>query len=223
MLHVLLLPLIIMLVIVIHFYSLRIPHVNNETGEEIDYDIEAEKYKAGDKKESKVIPFWPVFLSKDFFVVSIFMVFLFYLICFHYSFAIDPINFEPANPLKTPDHIYPEWYFLWSYEVLRGFFFDVGPIAAADIGLMAFGFANVAFFLLPFLDRSDVVAPAKERKKFNLWFWILIADMIVLTIYGKLPPTGANAWVGFFAAMVFIGLFISLPIITKGETKGGAR
>lgn len=223
MLHVLLLPLIIMLVIVIHFYSLRIPHVNNETGEEIDYDIEAEKYKAGDKKESKVIPFWPVFLSKDFFVVSIFMVFLFYLICFHYSFAIDPINFEPANPLKTPDHIYPEWYFLWSYEVLRGFFFDVGPIAAADIGLMAFGFANVAFFLLPFLDRSDVVAPAKERKKFNLWFWILIADMIVLTIYGKLPPTGANAWVGFFAAMVFIGLFISLPIITKGETRGGAR
>ena len=151
------------------------------------------------------------------------MVYIIYLISFHYRFAIDPINFEPANPLKTPDHIYPEWYFLWSYEVLRGFFFDVGPIAAADIGLMAFGFANVAFFLLPFLDRSDVVAPAKERKKFNLWFWILIADMIVLTIYGKLPPTGANAWVGFFAAMVFIGLFISLPIITKGETKGGAR
>ncbi|NLC27374.1 MAG: cytochrome bc complex cytochrome b subunit [Campylobacteraceae bacterium] len=223
MLHVLLLPLIIMLVIVIHFYSLRVPHVNNETGEEIDFDEEAEKYKAGNKKESKVIPFWPVFLSKDFLVVSIFMVFLFYLVSFHYSFALDPINFEPADPLKTPLHIYPEWYFLWSYEVLRGFFFDVGPMKASDIGLIAFGFANVAFFLLPFLDRSDVVAPANKRKTFHIWFWLLVADMIVLTVYGKLPPTGPNAWVGFSAAIIFILLFISLPFITKGESKGGVR
>jgi len=222
MLHVLLLPLVIMLLIVVHFYSLRIPHVNNEDGEEIDFDIEAEKYKAGNKKESKVIPFWPVFLSKDFLVVSIFMVFFFYLVSFHYNFAMDPINFEPANALKTPAHIYPEWYFLWSYEVLRGFFFDVGPIAASDIGLAAFGFANVIFFLLPFLDRSPVVAPASQRKGFFIWFWLLVIDMIVLTIYGKLPPTGPNAWVGFFAAIVFIGLFIALPFITKNETKRGA-
>lgn len=222
MLHVLLLPLVIMLLIVVHFYSLRIPHVNNEEGEEIDFDLEAEKYKAGNKKESKVIPFWPVFLSKDFLVVSIFMVFFFYLVSFHYNFAMDPINFEPANAMKTPAHIYPEWYFLWSYEVLRGFFFDVGPIAASDIGLAAFGFANVIFFLLPFLDRSPVVAPASQRKGFFIWFWLLIIDMIILTVYGKLPPTGANAWVGFFAAIFFIGLFVALPFITKNETKRGA-
>jgi ubiquinol-cytochrome c reductase cytochrome b subunit len=222
MLHVLLLPLVIMLLIVVHFYSLRIPHVNNEEGEEIDFDIEAEKYKAGNKKESKVIPFWPVFLSKDFFVISIFMVFFFYLVSFHFNFAMDPINFEPANAMKTPAHIYPEWYFLWSYEVLRGFFFDVGPIAAADIGLAAFGFANVIFFLLPFLDRSPVVAPASQRRGFFIWFWLLLIDMIILTVYGKLPPTGTNAWVGFFAAIFFIGLFVALPFITKNETKRGA-
>jgi ubiquinol-cytochrome c reductase cytochrome b subunit len=221
MLHVLLLPLLIIAVIVIHFYSLRIPHVSNEKGEEIDFDAEAEKYLAGNKKESKVVPFWPLFLSKDFAVVSIFMIFFFYLVSFHFNFAMDPLNFEPANAMKTPAHIYPEWYFLWSYEVLRGFFFDVGPISASDIGLLAFGFANVAFFLLPFLDKSPVVAPAHKRKGFALWFWILIADMIILSVYGKLPPTGANAWVGFFAATVFIGLFIALPIITKREAKTG--
>jgi ubiquinol-cytochrome c reductase cytochrome b subunit len=223
MLHVLLLPLLIIAVIVVHFYSLRVPHVGNESGEEIDFDKEGQKYKAGLKKESKVIPFWPLFLSKDFAVVSIFMVFFSYLVCFHFNFALDPINFEPANAMKTPAHIYPEWYFLWSYEVLRGFFFDVGPMAASDIGLLAFGFANVAFFLLPFLDKSKVVAPAHERKKFFIWFWILVADMIILSVYGKLPPTGMNAWVGFVAAMVFIGLFVSLPFITKGEQKGGAK
>ena len=61
MLHVFLLPIIIMALIAFHFYTLRIPHVNNQTSEELDYDAEAEKYLSGNKKESKVIPFWPIF------------------------------------------------------------------------------------------------------------------------------------------------------------------
>lgn len=220
MLHVVLLPLVILLLIVVHFYTLRVPHVNNESGESIDFDLEAEKFISGAKRESKVIPFWPAFLSKDFMIISIFMIFFFYLVCFHYGFALDPINFEPANSLKTPPHIYPEWYFLWSYEVLRGFFFDIAGVAAADIGLAAFGFANSIFLILPFLDRSPVVAPAHKRGVFFVWFWLLVVDMITLTIFGKLPPTGANAWVGFFAAVTFICLFVLLPIITTFERKG---
>ncbi len=222
MLHVVLLPLVIIMLIAFHFYTLRFPHVNNQEGEEIDFETESEIYKAGNTKESKVVPFWPVFLSKDFMVVSIFMIFFFYLVCFHFDFAMDPINFDPANAMKTPAHIYPEWYFLWSYEVLRGFFFDIGGIAASDIGLAAFGFANVIFMILPFLDRSPVVAPAVKRKAFFVWFWVLLIDMIVLTIYGKLPPTGANALVGFFAAITFILLFVALPIITMFEKRKGA-
>ncbi len=224
MLHVLLLPLTILLLIAIHFYSLRIPHVNNQEAEEFDFDKEAKKYLEGRKKESKVVPFWPVFLSKDFFVVGVALTGFFYLVCYHYNFAMDPINFEPANNMKTPAHIYPEWYFLWSYEVLRGFFFDVGGIAAMDIGLAAFGFANVIFMLLPFLDRdTDHVAPAHKRPLFKYWFWLLVIDMIVLTVYGKLPPTGPNAWVGFVAALSFILLFVVLPIITKMEAKNGGE
>ena len=226
MLHVLLLPLAIILLIAIHFYSLRIPHVNNQEAEEFDFDKEAKKYLEGRKKESKVVPFWPVFLSKDFFVVGVALTGFFYLVCYHFNFAMDPINFEPANNMKTPAHIYPEWYFLWSYEVLRGFFFDVAGIAAMDIGLAAFGFANVIFMLLPFLDLNpNHVAPAHTRPLFKYWFWLLVIDMIVLTVYGKLPPTGANAWVGFFAALAFILLFVVLPIITKMEAKcqGGEK
>jgi len=227
MLHVLLLPLVILLLIAVHFYSLRVPHVNNQEAEELDFDAEAKKYLDGKKVESKVVPFWPVFLSKDFFVVGVALTVFFYLVCFHYDFAMDPINFDPANNMKTPAHIYPEWYFLWSYEVLRGFFFDIGGIAAMDIGLAAFGFANVIFMVFPFLDRNtDHVAPAHKRPAFFIWFWVLLVDMIVLTVYGKLPPTGANAWVGFGATIVFITLFIVLPIITKMEAKcchGGCK
>ncbi|WP_187844108.1 cytochrome b [Helicobacter pylori] len=220
MLHVFLLPIAIILLVGVHFYSLRIPHVNNQEGEEIDFELEEKKFIEGKKKESKVIPFWPVFLSKDIFVVCAFMVFFFYLVCYHYDFAMDPINFERANSLKTPPHIYPEWYFLWSYEVLRGFFFS------ADLGLMAFGVAQVIFFLLPFLDRSPVVAPAHKRPVFEVWFWLLIIDMIVLTIYGKLPPLGIGKYIGLFGSITFLALFfVVLPIITIAESKkqGGVR
>ncbi|GAA8628374.1 cytochrome bc complex cytochrome b subunit [Helicobacter pylori] len=220
MLHVFLLPIAIILLIGVHFYSLRIPHVNNQEGEEIDFESEEKKFIEGKKKESKVIPFWPVFLSKDIFVVCAFMVFFFYLVCYHYDFAMDPINFERANSLKTPPHIYPEWYFLWSYEVLRGFFFS------ADLGLMAFGVAQVIFFLLPFLDRSPVVAPVHKRPAFMVWFWLLVIDMIVLTIYGKLPPLGIGKYIGLVGSITFLALFfVVLPIITiaEGKKQGGVR
>lgn len=220
MLHVVLLPVVIMLLIAFHFYSLRFPHVNNQDGEEIDFEAEAQKYQEGKKKDAKVIPFWPVFMSKDIFVVCAFMALFFYLVCYHFDFAMDPVNFDPADSLKTPPHIYPEWYFLWSYEVLRGFFFDVGPIKAADIGLVAFGVAQVVFLLLPWLDRSPVVRPAHQRKGYFVWFWSLIVVLIVLTVYGKLPPEGINTYIGFVASIAFLFLiFVALPLITINERK----
>ena len=224
MLHVCLLPIVIIMTIVAHFYTLRIPHVNNLEGEEIDFEVEAEKYLEGKTKESKVIPFWPAFLSKDFMYVSFFMIFFIYLVCFHFNFAMDPINFDPADPGKTPLHIYPEWYFLWQYEILRGFFFDIPlgfmTLKAADIGSAAMGFAGISLILMPLLDRSDVVAPAHKRPAFFIWFWIFLIDLIILTIYGKLPPTDFNAWVGFYASVGYLVLLlVVLPIITIKERK----
>jgi len=212
MLHVLLLPLAIIGLIVLHFGTLRLPHVNNQDGEEIDFEEAAELYKAGNVKESKVIPFSPVFLSKDVLVMGVYFVIFFYLVFYKFEFAMDPVNFDPADGLKTPAHIYPEWYFLWSYEILRPF--------SKDIGLIAFGIAQVIFLALPFLDRSPNVAPASRRGKFHIWFWLMLIDMIVLTFMGKLPPTDALfANIGFVAAITFFVLWIALPFITKSEKK----
>jgi len=211
MLHVLLIPLAILALIGIHFGALRIPHVNNQNGEEIDFKAEAEKYKAGNKAASKVIAFANDFMSKDMFVVAVYLVFFFYLVFWHFNFAMDPVNFDPADGLVTPAHIYPEWYFLWSYEILRPF--------SKDIGLIAFGFAQVIFFLLPFLDRSPNAVPASRRGAFMLWFWIMVVDMIVLTAMGKLPPEGIFSTIGLVAAVVFIALWVVLPFITKLEKK----
>jgi ubiquinol-cytochrome c reductase cytochrome b subunit len=220
MLHVFLLPLTIIGIIALHFYSLRIPHVNNEDGEEIDFDKEADKYLKGSKKDSKVIPFWPVFMSKDLMVVSITMVLFVFLVSFNYSFALDPINFEPADAFKTPAHIYPEWYFLWSYEILRGFFFDIGGMKAFDLGLIGFAIANGILLAFPFLDKDASVKPAMRRVRFKYWFWIFVIDLMLLTVYGKLPPTGFNAFIGYFASVLFVSLFASLPFVTRADATG---
>ena len=211
MLHVLLVPLAIIGLIVLHFGALRIPHVNNQDGEEVDFDEAAKLYKAGKVKESKVIPFSPVFLSKDVFVMGVYFILFFYLVFYHFEFAMDPVNFDPADGLKTPAHIYPEWYFLWSYEILRPF--------STNIGLIAFAIAQVIFFLLPFLDRSPNVAPASRRGLFKFWFWAMLIDMLVLTFMGKLPPEGIWSTIGLIAALTFMALWIALPFITKSEKK----
>jgi len=212
MLHVLLIPLAIIGLIVLHFGTLRLPHVNNQEGAEIDYEEAAELWKAGKRKESKVIPFSPVFLSKDIFVMGVYFILFFYLVFYHFDFAMDPVNFDPADGLKTPAHIYPEWYFLWSYEILRPF--------SKDVGLIAFAIAQIAFVFLPFIDRSPNVAPAHKRGLFQIWFWVLLVDMIILTAMGKLPPTDpVFAMIGLISACLFLAMGPLLFIITMFEKK----
>lgn len=212
MLHVFLLPLAIIGIIVLHFGTLRIPHVNNQQGEEIDYDLEAQKYLDGNTKDSKVMRFQSDFLSKDIMVLGFFLIFFFYLVFYHYDFALDPVNFDPANGLKTPAHIYPEWYFLWSYELLRAF-------EDKNLGLIAFGIAQGIFLALPFLDRSPNTTPAHTRGSFVLWFWLMVVDLIVLSVMGKVPPEGMFTTIGVYATYTFFALWVILPIITILEKK----
>ena len=78
---------------------------------------------------------------------------------------------------------------------------------------------------MPWLDRSDVVAPAHERKGFFVWFWLLMIDLVVLTIFGKLPADGVtlgidNSAIGFASSVAFFALFfVALPIITTLEKR----
>ena len=130
---------------------------------------------------------------------------------FHYTFALDPVNLDPADGLVTPAHIYPEWYFLWSYEILRPF--------SVNIGLIAFGFAQVIFLLLPWLDRSPNTVPASRRGLFKYWFWLMLGNMIALTALGKLPPEGMYSTLGLISALLFIVMWLALPFITKNEKK----
>ncbi|RUM49715.1 MAG: cytochrome bc complex cytochrome b subunit [Hydrogenothermus sp.] len=198
-LHVVFLPVLIIITIAIHLFAVRVVGSNNEDGKKID-------------KQKEGIPFWPVFMSKEFFVMSIFLLFFLYLVFFKFDFAMDRVNFEPANPMQTPKHIYPEWYFLAYYEVLRGFFFS------QNLGLIAFLLSMILIAFLPWLDKSPIVS-GKHRPLFQIAFWVFVIDFLILTILGKLPPSGVYAWIGLFASLIFFGFFISLPIISKIESK----
>lgn len=202
-LHVMLLPLLLVIFTAIHLYAVRIPGSNNEVGEELTKE---------DKKKGRGIPFWPVFMAKEFFVLSVFLVFFFYLVFYQYKFAMDPINFTPADYLQTPHHIYPEWYFLAFYEVLRGFFFS------QNLGLIAFLFSMFIAAFLPWLDTSPIKS-GKHRPLYRILFWIFVADFLFLTILGKLPATGLYAWLGFVGSIFFFIFFLALPIISRIEKK----
>ncbi|WP_299229996.1 cytochrome bc complex cytochrome b subunit [Sulfurihydrogenibium sp.] len=202
-LHVVFLPLLLIVFTAIHLYAVRIPGSNNEDGEH---------YTKEEKKHGKGIPFWPVFMAKEFFVMSVFLIFFFYLVFYQYKFAMDPINFQPADYLQTPMHIYPEWYFLAFYEVLRGFFFS------QNLGLIAFVLSMFIAAFLPWLDKSPIVS-GKHRPIYKVLFWIFIADFVFLTILGKLPPTGLYAWLGFVGSLIYFAFFLALPIVSKIEKK----
>lgn len=202
-LHVVFLPLLLIVFTAIHLYAVRIVGSNNEDGVELTKE---------EKKHGKGIPFWPVFMAKEFFVMSVFLIFFFYLVFYQYKFAMDPINFEPANYLQTPVHIYPEWYFLAFYEVLRGFFFS------QNLGLIAFVLSMFIVAFMPWLDTSPIRS-AKYRPVYKVLFWIFIADFVFLTILGKLPPTGLYAWLGFAGSIVFFAFFLALPVLSRIEKK----
>ncbi len=201
-LHVVFLPLLLIVFTAVHLYAVRIVGSNNEDGEPISKE----------EKKKKGIPFWPVFMAKEYFVMAVFLTFFFFLVFFHYEFAMDPINFTPADKLQTPPHIYPEWYFLAFYEVLRGFFFS------QNLGLIAFVLSMFIAMFLPWLDRSPIVS-GKHRPLFQVAFWIFILDFVFLTVLGKLPPTGLYAWLGLIGSIIFFAFFLSLPIISRIERK----
>jgi ubiquinol-cytochrome c reductase cytochrome b subunit len=92
-------------------------------------------------------------------------------------------------------------------------------LKAGDIGLMIFGLAQMIFMVFPFLDKDPEVLPAHKRPRFFIWFWVMLVTLVILSVYGKLPPTGANAWVGFYATAMFLLLWVVLPIVTKIDAK----
>jgi len=158
------------------------------------------------------IPFHPYFTAKDLYGLGVFLIVFCFFVFFSPEFFIEADNNIPANPLKTPAHIVPEWYFLPFYAILRSIPDLLG-------GVVAMGLSVVIFAAMPFLDRSHIPGGARYRPVYRILFYIFVLDFAVLTYVGAVPPSGSLVVIGQVATFIYFALFALLPFISKAEEK----
>ncbi len=206
-----LLPFVIAGVVILHIWSLHIPGSGNPTGVDV-------------KTEQDTLPFHPFYTAKDGFGVGVFLILYALVLFFAPDYFGHADNYIPANPLATPAHIVPEWYFWPFYAILRAFtsdlsipFTSIVIMPAKLLGVLAMFASILLLFFLPWLDKSPVRS-GNYRPIFKRFFWLLVADVIVLGYCGGAPATPFYVMLGqVCAAYYFLHFLVILPIIAKVE------
>ena len=188
-----LLPFVLAALVFLHIWALHVPGNANPTGVEV-------------KSGQDTLPFHPYYTMKDLFAIVVYLLVFAVFIFFMPNALGEAVNYEVANPLVTPTHIVPEWYFLPFYAILRA-------IPNKLLGVIAMFSALLVLLALPWLDTSKVRS-GRYRPMFKGLFWIFVADCIFLGIIGGKPPEGAWILYGRLAtAYYFAHFFIFLPLL----------
>ncbi len=212
-----LLPFVIAGLVIVHIWAFHTTGNNNPTGVEVRRTSKAEA-----KKDT--LPFWPYFVIKDLFALGIVLVAFFAIVGFMPNFLGHPDNYIEANPLVTPAHIVPEWYFLPFYAILRAFdntvwvvqiasFVTGGIVDAKFFGVLAMFGAIIAMALAPWLDTSPVRS-GRYRPMFKIAFIVLCVDFLVLMWAGAMPAEGIYSLISLVASTYwFAYFFVLLPLL----------
>jgi ubiquinol-cytochrome c reductase cytochrome b/c1 subunit len=193
-----LLPFMIAGVVVLHIWALHVPGSNNPSGIE-------------PKGSKDTLPFHPYFTVKDGFALVCFMVFYAWFVFFIPNYLNHADNYIEFNPLVTPAHIVPEWYYLPFYAILRSIPDKLG-------GVIAMFMAIVLLAFLPWLDTSKIKS-ANYRPLYRIAFWLFVLDAILLGFIGSQPPEGGYVLAGqLLTAYYFIHLLVIVPLLGLFET-----
>ena len=192
-----LMPFLIVGVVILHIIALHRFGSNNPLGIDVN-------------GKQDTIPFHPYYTSKDLFGAVVFLTIFASAIFFYPNYLGHPDNYIPANPLQTPAHIVPEWYFLPFYAILRAIPDKLGGV------LFMFG-AIAVLFIVPWLDKSPVRS-GRFRPIFKIFFWVLLADCVLLGWLGAKPAEGIYVVLSRLAtAWYFMHFLIILPVLSLVE------
>ena len=200
-----LLPFVILGVVILHVWALHIPGSSNPTGVEV-------------KTESDTVPFHPYYTAKDGWGVAAFLLLYFTAVFFAPNALGHPDNYIPANPMSTPAHIVPEWYYWPFYAILRAFTQDFFFVPAKLMGVLAMFSAILMWFFLPWLDKSPVRS-GTYRPLFKKFFWFgLIPCVLVLGYCGGAPAAEPFVMISQIASIYyFMHFLVILPIVSSIE------
>ena len=164
----------------------------------------------GSDRGTDDVTFFPYFVTKDLFALSCFL-FVFCFFVFYFPNMLNhPDNYIPADPLETPAHVVPEWYFLPYYAILRSIPHKTG-------GILTMGGSILVLFIIPFLNTSEIRSTT-FRPIFKLFFWIFISDFILLTWVGQKPMKTSYILLGQIATVYYFVFFlILLPMAGRIE------
>jgi len=204
-LHVALIPLALLLLVVLHLAALHETGSNNPDGIEI-------KDKAGrDGKPLDGIPFHPYYTVKDVFGFGVFAV-LFAIVLFFVptlgGLFLEAPNFEPANPLSTPEHIAPVWYFTPYYAILRA-------VPDQRLGALLMLLAVSAFLFLPWLDRSPVKSIRYKGWMSRTALTLFTVAFVALGYLGLQPAEGLYVVLARIFTVIYFLFFLLMPFYTK--------
>ncbi|QKC85591.1 cytochrome b N-terminal domain-containing protein [Mesorhizobium sp. NZP2077] len=200
-----LLPFLLVGVVTLHIWALHVVGQNNPTGIEV-------------KSKTDVVDFTPYATVKDAVGIIVFLFFFAYFVFFLPNFLGHPDNYTAANPLKTPAHIVPEWYFLPFYAILRAITFNVGPIDSKLGGVLAMFSSIAVLFLVPWLDSSKVRS-AVYRPWYRVFFWMFVANALFLGWLGSQPAEGLYVTMSQLATFYYFAFFlIVMPLLGLIET-----
>ncbi|MEX2480120.1 MAG: cytochrome bc complex cytochrome b subunit [Gammaproteobacteria bacterium] len=212
--HVIALPFAIAGLVVLHIIALHEVGSNNPDG------VEIKKHKDADGKPLDGIPFHPYYTVKDSFGLVVFLI-LFAAVVFFApemgGYFLEHNNFIPADPLQTPEHIAPVWYFTPYYSILRANTVNFFGIEAKLWGVMFMGLGTLIFFLLPWLDRSPVKSIRYRGPIFKSALAIFVVSFLVLGYLGLLPPTPGRTLAAQIFTITYFLFFILMPFYTKWD------
>ena len=210
-LHVAALPLVIVALVFLHIVALHQVGSNNPDG------IDIKKNKDAEGRPVDGIPFHPYYSVKDTYCAVLFLIVFCAVVFFAPEmggYFLEAPNFEPANPLKTPEHIAPVWYFTPFYAILRA----VPPFLGTQVwGVIAMGLAVVILFALPWLDKSPV-----RSIRYRGWYYkgalvVFSAVFIGLGVLGALPPSDGRQITAQIFTVLYFAVFFLMPFYTMAD------